>query len=179
MDMKSDWTESKRTEIVRWLAIAIRDRGLAGDAVRLGYLENAVYNFQQAAEKIINAFLFANDVIPKKTHSIDALIIAAAKIDTRFLDFEKVGVGSNRMTELATYYRYPNLDGDDHVQLEEIEGTVKFVDEMYKHLKDFFGEDVFADAVIHARQKTNHFEDAVSEIMVDDVFIKPKNSPKP
>jgi len=174
MDSKLNWTQSKRTEVIRWLSIAIKDRGLAGLAVSQGYLENDVYNFQQSAEKLLKAFLLANDILPKKTHNIDGLLLVAAKVDTAFLDFNIVGIGSSRMTELATYYRYPNLDENDYAQLDEVEGAIKFTDSLYKHLKTFFGEEILEDAKEHARQKINHFEDSISEILHDENFANPK-----
>jgi len=165
MDSKSSWTKNKRTEIVRWLAIAVKDRGLAGVAVQAGFLENAVYSLHQSAEKLLKAFLFAHDAAIEKTHSIDALLISAALIDHEFLTLKNVGVGSTRMSELATYYRYPNLDRNDTAELDEVAQAVQFVDALYGHLKSFFGAALWADAVQHAQQAVNPFEDALTKIM--------------
>jgi len=172
MDTKSNWTESKRIEIIRWLAIAMNDRGLGGVAVEAGYLENSIYNFQQAAEKLLKAFLLANDVSIEKTHNIDSLIISASKIDPSFLNFDVVGIGSRRLSELATYYRYPNMDRVDKAQADEVAGSIKFVDSLFEHLEGFLGEDVIADALEYTGQKSNPFKDSASEVISNERFVR-------
>jgi len=119
MVSKSQWTDDKRDEIVRWLAVAIKDRQSANALIGIHELENAIYHLQQSAEKLLKAFLYANDAAIKKTHSIDALMISATLIEPDFLKLTAKGMGSTEMSKMATYYRYPNLDGNDHSSLDQ------------------------------------------------------------
>jgi len=161
MGAKSNWTEDKRDEIVRWLAVAIKDRQSANALIGVNELENAVYFLQQSSEKLLKAFLYANDTAIKKTHSIDALVISAALIDTNFLKLTSQGMGSTEISKMATYYRYPNLDGNDHSSIEEVNAAIEFTNALFMHIEPFFGDDVWAKALQHARKKNNPFKTTV------------------
>jgi len=180
MDSKSQWTDDKRDEIVRWLAVALKDRQSSNTLIGVHELENAVYFLQQSSEKLLKAFLYANDATIKKTHSIDALVISAALIDPKFLQLSSKGMGSTEISKMATYYRYPNLDGNDHSSLEEVSAAIEFTNAVFARLEPFFGDDIWDRALLHARQKSNPFKTTVpAPPKDDDAFSKSKHTNRP
>jgi len=158
MESRLNWKSGKTENVIRWLSIAMRDRGAANSVFHDGYFENAVYNLQQASEKLLKAFLIANDEIIDKTHEIDSLLVSAGIIDPHILHIQKVGAGSSNMTQYATRYRYPNWDKDDFSDTQEVIAATEFADALYAHLKPFFGDAILAKAFAHSRAKTNAFE---------------------
>jgi len=127
-----------------------------------GFFENAVCNLQQASEKLLKAFLVANDEIIDKTHEIDSLLVSVGIIDPGILKLHKVGTGSANMTKFATRYRYPNWDKDDFSDADEVLSASEFADALYAYLKPFFGDEILEKAQIHSRAKFNAFEAPLS-----------------
>jgi len=157
MQSKSSWSNEKIEEIVRWLAIAMEDRRGAYMVFQDGLFKKMVYDLQQASEKLLKAYLVANDEKVEKTHNIDALMLSAAFFDHGLTRFSKVGVGTSRMTEFATQYRYPNMSKKDFLEPLEAISAVEFTDALYDHLKPFFGEQILEMALNHAGLKNNPF----------------------
>jgi len=177
MESKSSWNEDKIEEVVRWLAIAIEDRESAWLVFEAGRLRNAVYSLQQASEKILKAFLVANNVKVDKTHNIDALLLDGVVFDIALAKFRKIGVGSTRMTAFATDYRYPNQSKKDFLDVIEVVEAAEFADAVYVHLKPFFGEDILGMALQHAGVKENPFErdgNKDERQIADETFSAPR-----
>jgi len=158
MESKSSRTDEKLEKIIRWLAIAIEDRDSAYLVFEGGRLRNAVYNLQQSAEKLLKAFLVANDAEVEKTHNIDSLLLAGVEFDIGLAKFKKFGIGTTRMTAFATEYRYPNQDKKDFLDLVEVIDAAEFTDALYVYLKSFFDEKIWEKSLHHARLKDNPFE---------------------
>jgi len=158
MESKSNWTDDKLEKIIRWLAIAIEDRDSAYLVFEGGRLRNTVYNLQQSAEKLLKAFLVANDAEVEKTHNIDSLLLAGVEFDIGLARFKKFGIGTTRMTAFATEYRYPNQDKKDFLDLVEVIDAAEFTDALYAYLKPFFGEEIWEKSLHHAGLKDNPFE---------------------
>jgi len=170
MDSKSKWTDDKRNEIVRWLAVAIKDRQSSNTLIGSHELENAVYFLQQSSEKLLKSFLYANDVAITKTHSIDALIISAGLIDPEFLKLALKGMGSTKLSKMATYYRYPNMDGNDHSSIDEISAAIEFANAVFIHLEPFFGDEIWERALLHAKQRNNPFKATIPVLHENEEF---------
>ncbi|MEW5838416.1 MAG: HEPN domain-containing protein [Pseudomonadota bacterium] len=112
------------SETLRWMLIAERDFHLALDN-QDRYPEEAVYHFQQSAEKYLKAFLFFHEKPLKRTHDMAALVLACVAEDVEFLRLQK-DVDPGDMTLFATRYRYPNEDGIDSVSAEDRENASLF-----------------------------------------------------
>jgi len=158
MESKLNWNDEKIEEVVRWVSIAMEDRKSAYAVFQEGLLKKMVYDLQQASEKLLKAFLVANDEKVEKTHNIDALMLSAVFFDHGLARFKKIGSGTSRMTEFATQYRYPNMSKKDFLEPLEAIAAVEFTDTLYEHLKPFFGEKILEMAIDHSGMKTNPFE---------------------
>jgi len=158
MELKSNWSKHKTENVIRWISIAIRDRGVANHLFYGDYFENAVYNLQQASEKLLKAFLVANDMEIEKTHNIDSLLVSAGMVDQSILNLKKVGSGSTKMSRFATHYRYPNWDKNDFSDVDEVIEASRFSDVLYAYLAPFFGDQILEKAVQYSRVKFNAFE---------------------
>ena len=108
---------NRLTETLRWMTIAERDYHLALDN-QDRYPEEAVYHFQQSAEKYLKAFLFFHEKPLKRTHDMAALVLDCVAVDIEFLCLQK-DLDPGDMTLFATRYRYPNEDGIDSVSAED------------------------------------------------------------
>jgi HEPN domain-containing protein len=112
--------EPAKVELVRaWLTKASRDL----DAARVlascdpPIPDVASYHCQQAAEKALKGFLAFFDVPLLKTHFLTTLLARAAEIEPGFDTWTDM---AERLTPLATAYRYPSADDQpDRVELEE------------------------------------------------------------
>jgi len=170
MESKSNWNQRKRNEIIRWLALSAIDRESAGLEIYINQLGKAVYNLQQSAEKLLKAFLFANDLPVKKTHDIPSLILDAVAADVNIHKLRDVGVGAEDMAKFATCYRYPNSSGIDFAQTKETEGAVEFVDSLYRYLKPFFGDEIVEEALAYGKVPVNPFEEDLAGNIVETLF---------
>jgi len=177
MESKSDWSDEKVEEIVRWLAIAIEDRRSAYAVFQDGLLKNMVYNLQQASEKLLKAFLIAHDKKIENTHNIDGLMLSAVVFNYELASLKEVGAGASRMTEFATQYRYPNMSKKDFIEPSEAIAAAEFADSLYAHLAPFFGEEILRMALNHADIKENPFNFNESNTLAcveDNRISKPK-----
>jgi len=170
MGSRSSWNEQQTENIVRWISIAIRDRGAAYHVFHGGYLENAVYNLQQASEKLLKAFLVANDIAIEKTHNIDTLLVSAGRIDHRILEMQDIGIGSATVSKFATRYRYPNWEKNDFAEADEILQTAEFSDALYAYLAPYFGAEILDKALAYARVKSNPFEENIAGTEEGDIL---------
>jgi len=168
MESKSDWSEIKCENVIRLISFAMRDRGAAYSVFHDGYLENTVYNLHQASEKMLKAFLIANDLEIEKTHSINALLVSAGQVDPSILSLQKVGIGSTNMTRFAIRYRYPNWDKNDFSGVEEVLRASEFSDALYDHLQPFFGNQILEKATQYARVPWNPFKRNLDHTKDDD-----------
>jgi len=157
MASKLDIDAIRTESVIRWLAIAIKDRRIANVLLGSADFENALYHLQQASEKILKAHLVAHGQEAPKTHSIDKLILSSVAIDAGIAGIHDVGIGSERMTELATYYRYPNPDKIDTTNEEEVNAAIKFVNSLYTYLECFFDNEIWHKALEYANLKENPF----------------------
>jgi len=158
MESKSKWNSKNAEEIVRWLTIAIEDRASAYSVFKHGIMRNAVYCLQQASEKLLKAFLVANNARVDKTHNIGYLLLDSVWFDVALAKFNRMGVGAERMTAFATEYCYPNQDKKDFLDVEEVIGATEFADAIYEHLEPFFGEEVLGMALQYAVVDQNPFK---------------------
>jgi HEPN domain-containing protein len=98
---------AKRSLVQNWLHKAQRDLATARklSAGPDPYFDTAIYHCQQAAEKAVKGFLVFHDQRFEKTHDIRLLAAQAAAIESRFGEWEEVGL---RLTPYAAAYRYPS-----------------------------------------------------------------------
>jgi HEPN domain-containing protein len=68
------------------------------------FIEGVCYHCQQSAEKILKAYLIANDEIPPKTHDLTTLI---ARSKQYLPDFDNYAKPCNTLTMYASDTRYP------------------------------------------------------------------------
>lgn len=91
--------------INKWLEKAEHDMAAAKLLIEANpmILDVACFHCQQAVEKYLKAYLIFNNIIIKKTHSIDVLISECGLIDTEFstIDFKN-------LDEFAVDIRYPD-----------------------------------------------------------------------
>jgi len=98
--------EPKIHEIKQWLLKADHDfvsaeRLLAGDPP---LRDTAVYHCQQAAEKMLKAYLTLRDAPFQKVHTLSVLIDQCEKLDQ---SFQQIREASDILTPYATAFRYP------------------------------------------------------------------------
>ena len=98
--------EAKRRLVVAWASKAEDDLAVARllilDERRL--LAAGVYHCQQAAEKMLKAWLTLHDVVFPRTHDLEVLLNLA---DTKPPGFVRYRTHAQRLTPLASEYRYP------------------------------------------------------------------------
>jgi len=179
MASSSQVSERKRNDIVRWLAMSFADREGANLSLFVGQRGRAVYDLQQSAEKLLKAFLFANDFPVKKTHDIPFLMLDAVAIDPEINKIRHVGVGAEEMAKFALCYRYPNSRGIDTASEQEAAGAIDFVDSLYKYLEQVWGKDVIADAMEYARVHSNPFENCDIESILESLLANRGSRERP
>jgi len=106
MKGKSFMDEPKIHEIKQWILKADHDfvsaeRLLAGDPP---LRDTAVYHCQQAAEKILKAYLTLRDAPFQKVHTLSVLIDQCEKLDQ---SFQQIRASADILTPYATAFRYP------------------------------------------------------------------------
>jgi len=173
MVSKLNLDPTRMESVVRWLAVAMKDRHDANALLGIASLENAAYHLQQSSEKMLKAYLVANGQEAPKTHNIDKLILSAVLIDPAIAKIHTIGVGSERMTDFATYYRYPNPDKNDMASIGELNGAIEFVNEIHAYFKDFFGDAMWNRALEHARLQEDPFVTTLLTDKADRPRVKP------
>ncbi len=103
--------EAKRELVSSWLRKASHDLAAAK---LLGsndppILEVAVYHCQQAAEKALKRYLVYWDQKVAKIHDVGLLLTQAMTIEPEFDTWRDA---ADRLTPLATLYRYPGVSDD-------------------------------------------------------------------
>lgn len=94
-----------RAEARHWLAKAERDLTVAKDLARLGHHGHSCFYFQQAAEKVLKAYLHSRGVFGVRGHSIVALSGLAARTDSAFA---VLGAKTAPLDEFYLRTRYPD-----------------------------------------------------------------------
>jgi HEPN domain-containing protein len=98
--------QAKRELVQAWLIKARNDLETAHQIGMFpeGHLDIAIYHCQQAAEKVIKAFLSFHDHELERTHDLRHLIQIATRYDNGFSNWMDVAI---ILTPYATAYRYP------------------------------------------------------------------------
>jgi HEPN domain-containing protein len=126
--------QSERVQEVReWVTKARLDfraaeRLLAGDS---DLVEPALYHCQQAAEKILKAFLVWHSQMFARTHNLVALVDLCVAVDSDFSDLEDA---ADVLTPYAVAFRYP--DGDAEPTTDEVEDAVQFMRQLFSFVSD-------------------------------------------
>ena len=99
--------DAKMELVQQWLLKALHDLITARSLTRGQpvVLDTATYHCQQTAEKAVKAFLIFSDHDPDRTHDVERLLDLAARFEHGFAAFRAAG---QRLTPLATLYRYPS-----------------------------------------------------------------------
>ncbi len=94
-----------KAETEKWIEVAERDFGSARSLLKDGFVENAAYFCQQAAEKLLKAMVMERDMEPPKTHDLvelaDLAEIDLTNDDRTFL---------TRLYDHAARSRYPGAE---------------------------------------------------------------------
>ncbi|MCH8274064.1 MAG: HEPN domain-containing protein [Armatimonadetes bacterium] len=103
--------EAKRDLVRQWFEKSSQDLFAAkklgeGTSALFGV---AAYHCQQAAEKALKAFLVCQDEDHPKIHDLGVLLNLAAEHGQRFQALQDA---ADRLTPLATLYRYPGANED-------------------------------------------------------------------
>ena len=103
--------EAKRELVSSWLRKASHDLAAAKllGANDPPILEVAVYHCQQAAEKALKGYLVYFDQKVAKIHDVGLLLAQAMTIEPVFDTWQDA---ADRLTPLATLYRYPGVSDD-------------------------------------------------------------------
>ena len=96
----------EEVEVLRWIEKAEHDRRAAEALLSQAppITDGAAFHCQQAAEKLLKAFLFSRSVEFERNHDLRALSIACTDLDPRF------GAFRDRLAALTPYavrFRYP------------------------------------------------------------------------
>jgi len=131
--------DAKKELVQQWLLKALHDLITARALTHREpvVLDTATYHCQQAAEKALKAFLIFNDCDPERTHDVVRLLDLAAEFEHVFAALRPSG---QRLTPLATLYRYPSGVMDPSPEQAEealIDATV-----IFEHTVNFLPKDV-------------------------------------
>jgi HEPN domain-containing protein len=89
------------------------------------------YHCQQCAEKILKAFIIANNEPLVKTHDLETLIDQCLKYDKQF---DEVDAICSRLTDYATVTRYPPMDSI--IDEDEMRAALKDAEDILKFTKE-------------------------------------------
>ena len=123
--------EEKHIEVRNWLIKSQHDLGSArrlmeGDEP---YLDTAVYHCQQAAEKVLKAFLAYHDILFEKTHDLIELLALSNVEEAAFEQWREV---AEELTPYAVQFRYPGdvlepSKSDAEAALQHAQAFVNFI----------------------------------------------------
>ncbi len=116
--------EAKRELLCAWLTKAANDlknAGIVSEAAD-GPLDTAIYHCQQAAEKVVKAFLLYHDREPEKTHDIRKLTVQAMAFAP---EFKEHLAAASALTPFAWEFRYPNDFAETYPTDEEFNEALK------------------------------------------------------
>lgn len=106
-------------EVIKMLHIALDDEDtFQCTSLRLGI---RLYHAQQAAEKLLKAYLLHSNGHYSHTHALDTLLMSCARIDPEFIHLSE---GAEIVNAMSTKYRYPT---DQRPTQEEIEISHQFL----------------------------------------------------
>jgi HEPN domain-containing protein len=91
-------------------------------------LDTAIYHCQQAAEKVVKAFLVHCGVTPEKTHDIRNLTIQAAAHEPRFNELLTFAA---ELTPYAWEFRYPDDLAETYPTREEFDQALHQAQTVY------------------------------------------------
>jgi HEPN domain-containing protein len=131
--------EAKKALVRSWLRKASHDLAAARllGSSRPAILDAAAYHCQQAAEKSLKAYLIYWDQRVAKIHHIGVLLDQAMAIEPVLVTWQDA---ADRLTPLATQYRYPGPD--DAPMLEEFEQALDDATAIVEQVLSFLPEDV-------------------------------------
>ena len=132
-------SEPLRDEVRQWLRKADHDLGSARKLATGSkpYFDTAIYHCQQAAEKAVKAFLTFHETRFERTHDIEVLVSAAARIEPGFSQYVPTG---QMLTPYAAIYRYPADTGEpDQAEFEE---ALQMSESLFKFVLSALPEDV-------------------------------------
>jgi HEPN domain-containing protein len=137
--------DAKRALVQGWLQRASDDltaaRSLAEQQPRL--LGVVAYHCQQAAEKAVKGFLAYFDEPHERTHDVGRLIEKAMRIESGFATWHAAG---QRLTPLATAYRYPQEVDQPQPDPEDIEEALDDADTILRQVLTFLPVEVHPEA---------------------------------
>lgn len=118
----------KPAEVRRWLDKALNDWSAARRLFAPGArgLDTVGFHCQQAVEKLLKAYLLANDVEFEKTHDLHRLLRQCAACDTAFETF-RTTVPPLTLYEIA--FRYP---GPAEPERGQVAQALAVVDRMWQ-----------------------------------------------
>jgi HEPN domain-containing protein len=117
-----DWTDRAR------LDLRAAERLLADDSE---LAEPALYHCQQAAEKILKAYLVWHDRPFAKTHNLVLLLNLCITIAPEFSELEDA---ANTLTPYAVAFRYPGEDAEPTT--DEVEDALQFTRHMFSFVSN-------------------------------------------
>ena len=134
--------EAKRELVRSWLRKALHDLAAARmlGASDPSLLDIAMYHCQQAAEKALKGFLVYWDQEVARTHDIGLLLKHAMKIE---LVFDTWKDAADRLTPLATMYRYP-ASGDEPSR-EDFQEAVDDAETIVRQVLAYMPQDLLSE----------------------------------
>ena len=116
------------TEVGEWLRKADHDRRMseAGLAQTPPITDGAAFHCQQAAEKLLKAFLTWRAQEFERTHDLRSLIESCARHDTTFLEMQDA---VEPLTAYAVRFRYP---GPTDPSVDEVKAALAVVEELWR-----------------------------------------------
>ena len=135
--------ESKRKLVSNWLRKASHDLAAARllGTSHLPILDVAAYHCQQAAAKALKAYLVFYDQRVAKIHDVGLLLDQVTAIEPIF---ETRRDAADRLTPLATLYRYPG--SSDDLLPTEFEEAIDDATTIVRQILTLLPEDVHPEA---------------------------------
>lgn len=121
-----------RAEVDRWLQKAANDRRSAEGLLALTppITDTAAFHCQQAAEKLLKAWLLAHEVEFEKMHDLRNLVLLCATSDPAFATLQSAAA---TLTPFAVRFRYP---GPTDPTLEAVRAALDMVHEIERFVRD-------------------------------------------
>ncbi len=129
----------KIAEVREWVEKAAEDLGVAEHILgaQLPYLGTTLFHSQQAAEKMLKAYLIWHDQPFRKTHELEALLTACISIDQ---GFGTLVPAAKSLTRYAVDQRYPG--GGGKPTLREAEDAIRLAHDVCAFVLDYLPPDV-------------------------------------
>jgi len=87
-----------------WFTIGDKEIERARNLLKLGDLEGAGFNIQQAVEKYLKGYLLSKGWVLKRIHDLDALLNEIIQFESSFEEFR---TACRKMTDYYVEERYP------------------------------------------------------------------------